>query len=82
MTTTPAPVVVAEQAKKPRQKIGSEAGRAGWLVNGAMIVLCFLWLLPTIGLNLGLPGIVGSIIYAAIGAIILLFLIGLFKRVA
>ena len=50
MTTTPAPVVVAAQAKKPRQKIGSEAGRAGWLVNGAMIVLCFLWLLPTIGL--------------------------------
>lgn len=51
MTTTPAPVVVAEQAKKPkRAQIGSQAGRADWLVNGAMIVLCFLWLLPTLGL--------------------------------
>ena len=47
---------IAEQAKKPkRAQIGSQAGRAGWLVNGAMIVLCFLWLLPTLGLLVEVP---------------------------
>ncbi len=37
------------------------------------------WLLPS--LNLGLTGILGSIVYSAIGAIILLFVIRLIKRV-
>jgi uncharacterized membrane protein YeaQ/YmgE (transglycosylase-associated protein family) len=54
---------------------GSESG--GFVVG---IVGAFLagWLLPSLGL--GIPGILGAIVYAAIGAIILLVLIGFIKR--
>ena len=47
------------------------------------IVGAFLagWLLPMVGLNLGIGSpIVSAIIYGVIGAVILLFLIGLIKR--
>lgn len=54
-------------------------GLAGNIVVGIVGAFIAGWLLP--GLNLGLTGIVGSIIYAAIGAIILLVIIGLIKRV-
>lgn len=58
---------------------GHGFGLVGNIVVGIVGAFIAGWLLPM--LNLGLPGIVGSIIYAAIGAIILLFVIGLFKRV-
>ena len=61
---------------------GHGFGLLGNIVVGIVGAFLAGWLLPTLGLNLGLTGIVSSIIYAAIGAIILLFLIGLFKRVA
>ena len=59
---------------------GHGFGLVGNIVVGIVGAFLAGWLLPNLGL--GLTGIVGSIIYAAIGAIILLFLIGLFKRVA
>jgi len=37
------------------------------------------WLLPMIGI-FSIGGIVGSIIYSVIGAVILLLIVGLFKR--
>ncbi len=57
---------------------GHGFGLAGNIVVGIVGAFLAGWLLP--GLGLGLSGIVGSIIYAAIGAIILLLLIGLIKR--
>ena len=59
---------------------GHGFGLVGNIVVGIVGAFLAGWLLPNLGL--GLTGIVGSIIYAAIGAIILLFVIGLFKRVA
>ncbi|MBN8739869.1 MAG: hypothetical protein BGP24_23165 [Lysobacterales bacterium 69-70] len=58
---------------------GHGFGLVGNIVVGIVGAFLAGWLLP--GLGLGLSGIVGSIIYAAIGAIILLLLIGLIKRV-
>jgi len=57
---------------------GHGFGLVGNIVVGIVGAFLAGWLLP--GLGLGLSGIVGSIIYAAIGAIILLLLIGLVKR--
>jgi uncharacterized membrane protein YeaQ/YmgE (transglycosylase-associated protein family) len=57
---------------------GHGFGLAGNIVVGIVGAFLAGWLLP--GLGLGLSGIVGSIVYAAIGAIILLLLIGLIKR--
>lgn len=53
-------------------------GLVGNIVVGIVGALIAGWLLP--GLNLGLTGIAASIIYAAIGAIILLVVVGLIKR--
>ena len=57
-------------------------GQQGILLNVVVgIVGAFIagWLFPKLGL--GLPaGIVGSIIYAALGAVILLVIVGLFRR--
>lgn len=58
---------------------GHGFGLVGNIVVGIVGAFLAGWLLP--GLGLGLGGIVGSIVYAAIGAIILLLLIGLIKRV-
>lgn len=58
---------------------GHGFGLLGNIVVGIVGAFLAGWLLP--GLGLGLTGIVGSIVYAAIGAIILLLLIGLIKRV-
>jgi uncharacterized membrane protein YeaQ/YmgE (transglycosylase-associated protein family) len=57
---------------------GHGFGLVGNIVVGIVGAFLAGWLLP--GLGLGLTGIVGSIVYAAIGAIILLLLIGLIKR--
>ncbi|HWU51224.1 MAG TPA: GlsB/YeaQ/YmgE family stress response membrane protein [Tahibacter sp.] len=58
---------------------GHGFGLVGNIVVGIVGAFLAGWLLP--GLGLGLSGIVGSIVYAALGAIILLLLIGLIKRV-
>lgn len=57
---------------------GRGLGVAGNIVVGIVGAFIAGWLLP--GLNLGLTGILGSIIYAAIGAIILLVIIMLIRR--
>ena len=57
---------------------GHGFGLIGNIVVGIVGAFLAGWLLP--GLGLGLSGIVGSIVYAAIGAIILLVIIGFFKR--
>ncbi|MEO5558790.1 MAG: GlsB/YeaQ/YmgE family stress response membrane protein [Dokdonella sp.] len=59
---------------------GHGFGLVGNIVVGIVGAFLAGWLLPSLGL--GLTGILGAIVYSAIGAIILLFLIGLFKRVA
>ncbi len=57
---------------------GGGFGLLGNIVVGIVGAFISGWLLP--GLNLGLTGIIGSIIYAAIGAIILLLIILVIKR--
>ncbi len=57
---------------------GGGFGLVGDIVVGILGAFIAGWLLP--GLGLGLTGIVGSIIYAAIGAIILLVVVRLIKR--
>lgn len=59
---------------------GMGFGLIGNIVVGIVGAFIAGWLLPRLGLNLGLRGIIGSIIYAAIGAIILLAIIGVIKR--
>jgi len=54
-------------------------GLVGNIVVGIVGAFIAGWLLP--GLGLGLTGIVGSIVYAMIGAVILLVVIGLIRRV-
>lgn len=57
---------------------GGGFGLLGNIVVGIIGAFISGLLLP--GLNLGLTGILGSIIYAAIGAIILLLVITVIKR--
>ncbi|HWK00489.1 MAG TPA: GlsB/YeaQ/YmgE family stress response membrane protein, partial [Xanthobacteraceae bacterium] len=51
----------------------------GNIVVGIVGAVVAGWLFPRLGINLG-GGIIGSIIAAAIGAVILLFVIGLIRR--
>jgi uncharacterized membrane protein YeaQ/YmgE (transglycosylase-associated protein family) len=55
-------------------------GLVGNIVIGVIGAFIGAWLLPQLGF--GLAGILGQIVSATIGAIILLFLIGLVRRVA
>jgi alpha-glucoside transport system permease protein len=54
--TTPPPTAAPGQVKPRRALPGREgaaapgAGRAGWLVKAVLGVICFLWLVPTIGI--------------------------------
>jgi len=57
---------------------GGGFGLIGDIVVGILGAFIAGFLLP--GLGLGLTGVVGSIIYAAIGAIILLVVVRLIKR--
>lgn len=57
---------------------GGGLGLVGNIVVGLIGGLIAGWLLPMVGISFG--GIIGSIIMAAIGAIILLLVIGLFRR--
>ena len=56
-------------------------GLVGNIVVGIVGAFLAGWLLPTLGINLGSP-MLNSIVFALIGAIILLVIIGLFRRVA
>jgi uncharacterized membrane protein YeaQ/YmgE (transglycosylase-associated protein family) len=54
----------------------------GWLINlllGLAGALIGGWLLGILGLNLG-DGIIGSLIAAVIGAVVLIFVVNLFKK--
>ncbi len=55
-------------------------GLLGNIVVGVLGALVAGVILPRLGLNVG-SGIVGSIIYATFGAVVLLFLIRVLKRV-
>lgn len=57
---------------------GHGFGLVGNIIVGIVGAFIAGWLLPSLGL--GLSGIVGSIVYAAIGAVILLVIIGFIKR--
>ena len=60
---------------------GHGFGLIGNIVVGIVGAFLAGWLLPMVGLNLGIGSpIVSAIIYGMIGAIILLVLIGLIKR--
>ena len=59
---------------------GHGFGLVGNIVVGIIGALLAGLLLPRLGLSLGLPDIVGSIVYAMIGAVILLVIIGFIKR--
>ena len=58
---------------------GHGFGLVGNIVVGIVGAFLAGWLLPMVGLAIG-GGIVAAIINALIGAVILLFLIGLIKR--
>jgi alpha-glucoside transport system permease protein len=52
-TVTPAPVPVPEKGARrafPRRGKAVVTKRAGWFVRGALLIVCFLWLVPSIGL--------------------------------
>ena len=60
---------------------GHGFGLVGNIVVGIVGAFLAGWLLPMVGLNLGIGSpIVSAIIYGMIGAVILLVLIGLIKR--
>jgi alpha-glucoside transport system permease protein len=52
MTSTATPVLVPERAAR---RVFARGGarpvkRAGWFVRGALLIICFLWLMPSLGL--------------------------------
>lgn len=57
---------------------GGGFGLVGNIIVGVVGAFVGGWLLPMVGLNFG--GLVGAIISATIGAVILLFVIGLIKK--
>jgi alpha-glucoside transport system permease protein len=49
-TVTPAPVpTVARRSRLRRSGAGGEAGQANWVVKAFVIIVCFLWIVPTLG---------------------------------
>jgi alpha-glucoside transport system permease protein len=49
---TPVPAEVKPRRAMPRRRAGEApgAGRAGWLVRIVLLVICLLWLIPTLGI--------------------------------
>jgi uncharacterized membrane protein YeaQ/YmgE (transglycosylase-associated protein family) len=58
---------------------GSGFGLLGDLLVGVVGAFIASWLFPRFGVHLG-TGLVSEIVYSALGAIILLLIIGLFRR--
>ena len=58
---------------------GTGFGLIGDIIIGIIGAFIAGWLLPRLGISLA-GGIVGAIIYAAIGAVVLLVIIGLIRR--
>jgi len=59
-----------------------KGGGFGWVINlllGLAGALIGGWLLGVLGVNLG-EGIIGSLIAAVIGAVLLIFIVGLLKK--
>ncbi|MEN8228667.1 MAG: GlsB/YeaQ/YmgE family stress response membrane protein [Bacteroidota bacterium] len=59
-----------------------KGGGFGWIINlllGIAGALIGGWLLGVLGVNLG-EGIIGSLITATIGAVLLIFVVSLFKK--
>jgi uncharacterized membrane protein YeaQ/YmgE (transglycosylase-associated protein family) len=59
-----------------------KGGGFGWIINlllGLAGAFVGGWFLGVLGLNLG-EGIIGSLIAATIGAVLLIFVAGLFKK--
>ena len=59
-----------------------KGGGFGWVINlllGLAGALIGGWLLEILGVDLG-DGIIGSLIAAVIGAVLLIFIVGLFKK--
>jgi uncharacterized membrane protein YeaQ/YmgE (transglycosylase-associated protein family) len=59
-----------------------KGGGFGWIINlllGLAGAFVGGWFLGVLGLNLG-EGIIGSLIGATIGAVLLIFVVGLFKK--
>lgn len=59
-----------------------KGGGFGWVINlllGLAGALIGGWLLGVLGINLG-DGIIGSLIAAVIGAVLLIFIVNLFKK--
>lgn len=48
-TVTPAPVAAVAKQRRMQRSGGGEAGQANWLVRAFVIFICFLWLVPTLG---------------------------------
>jgi alpha-glucoside transport system permease protein len=49
-TATPAPVAAVAKPRRMRRSGGDEAGHANWVVKGLIALVCFLWVVPTIGI--------------------------------
>jgi uncharacterized membrane protein YeaQ/YmgE (transglycosylase-associated protein family) len=60
---------------------GSGFGVLGDIVVGILGAFFGSWLFPRLGLHLALGGIGGSILFAFLGAVVLLLLIRLIRRV-
>jgi uncharacterized membrane protein YeaQ/YmgE (transglycosylase-associated protein family) len=62
---------------------GYGLGLVGNLVVGVLGALIAGWLLPTLGVSFSVINpLVTSIVYATIGAVVLLLVVGLFRRAA
>ena len=58
---------------------GTGFGLVGDLILGVLGAFVGTWLLPQLGIHLG-TGLITAIVNATIGAVVLLFLIGLLRR--
>ena len=58
---------------------GTGFGLVGDLILGVLGAFIGTWLLPQLGIHLG-TGLITAIVNATIGAVVLLFLIGLLRR--
>ncbi|MDQ1586135.1 MAG: alpha-glucoside transport system permease protein [Actinomycetota bacterium] len=48
-TVTPTPVPAPSRRPRRRRSGGDEAGQANWVVKAVVAIICFLWIVPTLG---------------------------------